>query len=333
MTNIRTLDARALRSAAMIAATLLGTMAPSMLSAQATGDTPPTGVILGCFISQGANASGNVSLRKATALPGTSGLKAACTGTETPFAWNGTGPKGDKGDTGAQGIQGPQGLQGEKGETGATGATGATGPQGPQGDKGDQGIQGIQGPKGDQGIQGIQGIQGEQGPKGDQGIQGVKGDTGPQGIQGEKGETGAQGPQGIQGIQGEKGETGAQGPQGIQGEKGETGATGATGPIRPQGPQGIQGVQGPTGLSGWVRVTGTEQVVAVGTSKTLMVACPAGKSVLGGGFENTDTKGTSNTVLGSYPYNQSTWAVTIFSPSNTTSFTIKPYAICATLTP
>ena len=303
----------------------LGRAVPALVAAVVTGaaalpasaqETPPAGLIYGCYVSNGSNPSGNLSLRLAAWT--TTNLKESCTGQETAFVWNATGP------------QGPQGLHGPQG---ATGLTGATGPQGLKGDKGDTGEQGIQGEKGEkgdkgdtgdqgpQGIQGIQGTQGIQGEKGDQGDKGDPGEQGPQGIQGEKGEKGDKGDTGEQGIQGEKGDTGDQGPQGIQGEVG------------PQGPQGIQGPQGPTGLSGWQRVEGFGATAQQGQVTRLVVACPAGKSVLGGGYENPDSRGTANTVLASFPASQTTWEVHIFNPSGATSFSVKPYAICATVTP
>jgi hypothetical protein len=52
---------------------------------------------------------------------------------------------------------------------------------------------------------------------------------------------------------------------------------------------------------------------------------------IGGGYMNTDSKGTSNTVLGSYPnFTGSAWEVQIHSPSNSAnSFSVVGYAVCA----
>jgi hypothetical protein len=285
----------------------------------------------GGFNGQGnPNGSGNmtrINKQAADALPAPGVASTSCSNSQFEMSWNekgiqgDKGDKGDKGDTGAQGMQGIQGLQGPKGDQGTQGVQGEKGDQGIQGPKGDKGDQGIQGVKGDQGIQGVQG---EKGEKGDQGIQGIQGLQGIQGIQGEKGEPGVKGDKGDQGIQGEKGDQGVQGIQGPKGDKGDTGA---------QGIQGIQGIQGPTGLSGWQRVQGYSDTVREGTTTRLTVTCPAGKSVLGGGYVNPDTKGTNNSVLASFPATQSTWEVQIFNPSGSTSFAVIPYAICATVTP
>jgi len=53
--------------------------------------------------------------------------------------------------------------------------------------------------------------------------------------------------------------------------------------------------------------------------------------VLGGGYSNPDTKGTNNTVLASFPSSPTTWEVQIFNPSGATTFSVVPYAICATV--
>ena len=238
------------------------------------------------------------------------GAPTACTNpNHVMFAWNGQGIQGVKGDKGDQGDVGPQGIQGI---------------QGPQGLKGDQGIQGIQGEKGEQGIQGVKGDKGE---KGDQGIQGL------QGIQGEKGDQGIQGIQGLKGDQGVQGEKGEKGEQGIQGIQGLVGPQGPVGPVGSVGPQGPQGIQGPSGMSGWEKVQGYSGTVREGTTTRLTVTCPAGKSVLGGGYMNPDTRGTNNSVLASFPASQFTWEVQIFNPSGSSSFAVVPFAVCASVAP
>src|SRR5262249_24273493 len=64
-------------------------------------------------------------------------------------------------------------------------------------------------------------------------------------------------------------------PQGPSGPKGDTGATGPQGPAGPQGLAGISGYE-----------EKTQQVfVPVGAFMTISVSCPAGKKVLGGGFD------------------------------------------------
>jgi hypothetical protein len=65
-----------------------------------------------------------------------------CLRTETPLAWNVTGPQGPAGPAGPQGPAGAQGAQGPAGPIGATGATGASGAPGPQGPAGPAGPSG-----------------------------------------------------------------------------------------------------------------------------------------------------------------------------------------------
>jgi len=146
-----------------------------------------------------------------------------------------------------QGQQGLQGIQGPPGQNGSNGADGQPGAQGPPGEPGQQGERGLQGEQGLQGAQGLPGPQGEQGPLGPQG------DQGPQGI---AGADGAPGPQGIQGL---PGQTGAQGPPGPQGPKGDAG-----------------------GVADWQSVAKNESL-PTGAFSEARVACPPGKTVVGGG--------------------------------------------------
>jgi hypothetical protein len=71
----------------------------------------------------------------------------------------------------------------------------------------------------------------------------------------------------------------------------------------------------------------------VGQNTKLNATCPAGKSVFGGGYINPDTRGTANTVIASYPLNQTTWEVVIFNPSGSSTFAVQAYAVCAAIVP
>jgi hypothetical protein len=93
--------------------------------------------------------------------------------------------------------------------------------------------------------------------------------TGPVGPQGRPGPTGVPGLPGPQGVQGE---TGLQGPQGVPGPTGVPGVPG------PQGPQGAPGI------SGYEIVTARSTFDFIG-DKFAIVSCPAGKVVLGGGYD------------------------------------------------
>jgi hypothetical protein len=117
------------------------------------------------------------------------------------------------------------------------------------------------------------------------------------------------------------GTVGPQGPQGPQGPTGPQGNTGTTGP---------QGVQGPPGVSGHeIVVTTVSQTLAKNAQVTIGSNCPAGKSVVGGGFEVSNT---NFLVLSSVPETapQQRWAVTARNiGSNAQTGNIVVRAICA----
>jgi len=219
--------------------------------------------------------------------------------------------------TPGRGPTGPAGPAGPKGDTGAVGPKGDTGAAGPKGDTG------AIGPKGDTGAVGPKGDTGAVGPKGDTGAAGPTGAVGPQGEAGSTGATGAVGP---------KGDTGATGP------KGDTGATGATGATGPQGPMGLMGPLGPQGLPGIsgfvIASTPFAAVTVAGNSTTTMSAsCPAGKNVIGGGYESSQTGGTNYALhpVSMFPSAADTWRVTlrVSGINNAVTITFRVYAICA----
>jgi hypothetical protein len=134
---------------------------------------------------------------------------------------------------------------------------------------------------------------GPRGEKGETGPAGEKGDTGPAGPKGDSGATGPAGPAGakgdpgLAGPAGPKGDTGTAGPAGPQGEQGNPGPTGPMGPPGLPGPQGLPGPTGPAGAPG---ISGYEVVSVVSpfdssAVKVVLVECPAGKVVLGGGAQ------------------------------------------------
>lgn len=129
-------------------------------------------------------------------------------------------------------------------------------------------------------------------------------------------DSGSRGPRGPKGRQGPKG---ARGPAGPQGPKGATGATGATGPAGPQGAfSSVTTVKGPTTLLG---AFGSG---AVGSSSA---ACPAGTTLIGGGWQGG---GISATVSWDAPSAPNTWAVLMTNDDEvSTSF----YAVAQCATP
>jgi collagen triple helix repeat protein len=111
--------------------------------------------------------------------------------------------------------------------------------------------------------------------------------AGPPGPQGPAGPLGPQGPAGPQGKIGPAGPAGPQGKQGLTGPQGPAGPAGPQGPAGAQGPQGPAGAQGPAGPAG-PGLSGLEVVEGLSPlnsddDKTLLVLCPVGKQVMGGG--------------------------------------------------
>jgi hypothetical protein len=170
------------------------------------------------------------------------------------------------------GVTGPQGPQGDLGPQGATGVTGDIGPVGATGVTGDLGPQGATGTTGPQGLVGAVGATG---------MTGAAGQAGP------AGNTGPAGPAGATGVAGSAGAIGATGPAGSQGATGLTGATGS------QGAAGIAGATGATGPAGPAQFTTfsfgeASRTVGDDSAASLLTLCPAGQSVLSGGYEITN---------------------------------------------
>jgi hypothetical protein len=123
-----------------------------------------------------------------------------------------------------------------------------------------------------------QGQTGAQGPKGDPGPPGPKGDPGPAGADGAPGAKGDKGDPGAPGEKGDKGDPGAPGADGGPGAKGDKGDPGAP------GAKGDTGPQGPPGVSGYT-VVSISATIPAGQGAAGTLACPAGKKVLGGGWD------------------------------------------------
>jgi len=129
-----------------------------------------------------------------------------------------------------------------------------------------------------------------------------------------------------------------QGPAGQQGPIGPVGPMGPMGPIGPVGTTGPQGEQGPQGLPGPAGMSGLEVVqVNSGTLNEfridVVVECPAGKQVLGGGFA---TAGNNQyvTVMANAPQFNNLWVVSLFQSDLTDRlWSVQAYAICASVAP
>ena len=183
---------------------------------------------------------------------------------------------------------------------------------------------------------------GNPGPEGPQGPAGADGAVGPQGPAGADGAVGPQGPAGADGADGADGAIGPQGPAGADGADGADGANGLDGAVGPQGPAGADGAdgavgpQGPAGADGADGVSGYQIVSSSGTSGffastfAVTAACPAGKSVVGGGGNVSP-----NAYLrGSLPSTSGTWTVRAGKRSEAFGpIAVQAYAICVTLAP
>jgi hypothetical protein len=309
-----------------------------------SGDTTATLELEGCSnvisVHTLLGASGNsktykITITKAGCVQGAQGAQGV-PGVEGPSGPQGpqgdagpAGPKGDNGETGASGAQGSQGPKGDKGDPGSQGPQGETGHSGPKGDKGDKGDIGAQGPQGEIGHSGPKGDKGDKGDPGAQGPQGEIGHSGPKGDKGDKGDIGAQG---VRGDKGDRGEIGAQGPKGDKGEVGLPGMQGA------QGPQGSVGPQGLPGLSGVQNVAGNLVIISSQTSGTTIATCPAGKTVIAGGYMTELPAGSMSSlpnmqVFSSVPAGTASWRVSGFNADSGLSgkkdLTLTAYAICA----
>ncbi len=114
----------------------------------------------------------------------------------------------------------------------------------------------------------------------------------------------------------------------------EVGPQGPEGPPGPQGPPGPEGPQGPAGVSGYeqVRVLSTYDVSAF---KQVLVPCPSGKVVVGGGYYVGYGEGTSFgsiTVYQNMPNNDgSGWVVGADNPEGG-SWSLEGFALCVSAT-
>ena len=115
----------------------------------------------------------------------------------------------------------------------------------------------------------------------------------------------------MQGLQ-VQGLTGDQGIQGIQGLKGDA------------GPSGISGYQVVVGDAGSSSTQGQDIAISGAT-------CPAGKSVLGGGYSIDDSSFDSRATA-SGPEGSNEWVVGTASTSPTDNYAVTAYAICARVT-
>jgi hypothetical protein len=115
-----------------------------------------------------------------------------------------------------------------------------------------------------------------------------------------------------------KGRLGLQGPQGAQGSQGATGS---------------QGAQGPPGLSAYEQVH-RQILVNAGADANVSASCPAGKKVIGGGFDietPTDVKVySSEPTDGAGNFSDTIWVAFVHNAGSVTR-QVTVTAICATV--
>ncbi len=126
------------------------------------------------------------------------------------------------------------------------------------------------------------------------------------------------------------GPKGATGPPGDAGPRGDVGTgpkgdPGAAGPAGDPGDQGPKGDPGPSGLSGWERVANDMNTLNTATS-TGTQTCPAGKSLVGGGFRIMGASKGTLLVTGNLP--SAAWTVQVQRWFDFGTWDLRTIAIC-----
>jgi len=109
---------------------------------------------------------------------------------------------------------------------------------------------------------------------------------------------------------------------------------GVPGPQGPQEPQGEQGPAGPQGEQGLPGLSDVERVfesfTSVALTKSVVVSCPEGKEVLGGGGQTGGANPTDTVLTDSYPLSGARWQVKAEKTSGLLQeWQLTAYAVCA----
>lgn len=99
-----------------------------------------------------------------------------------------------------------------------------------------------------------------------------------------------------------------------------------TGPQGPAGPQGPTGPKGDPGLSGYEQITRSYTLQA-GSGFGLTASCPAGKSVLGGGYQYIPASLTAPSISYDGPFG-TVWRINGVNTTGVT-ITLNVFAVCA----
>jgi hypothetical protein len=114
----------------------------------------------------------------------------------------------------------------------------------------------------------------------------------------------------------------------LRGQRGPAGQTGATGPAGATGASGPQGPSGPAGTAGIAQVTSvlsTPTTIPGNSVDTAVATCPAGSTVVGGGFVVSNTAVRAVTAYRDSPTTYTVMGANTSASSNT----ITAQAICA----
>ena len=143
-----------------------------------------------------------------------------------------------------------------------------------------------------------------------------------------------QGPQGPVGLQGPAGINGTNGTPGAQGATGQIGPIGPIGPAGATGPSGAVGPQGPAGSAsgtGYVIRSSSFSVRAATNHTAIVLDCPAGLVLFGGGVSFNDAIGSSEitpVLIGSGPVSSVSWRVDIQNLNASRDFNYGLFVMC-----
>lgn len=114
------------------------------------------------------------------------------------------------------------------------------------------------------------------------------------------------------------------------GERGAPGAPGGNGVDGKDGRNGVDSKDGKDGISGWERVVGPFSTDSEDV-RTVTADCPAGKTVVGAGFETGSVSDPREVVVfNSFAADEDSWSVSARSDATNDdeSFAIRAYALC-----
>ena len=143
----------------------------------------------------------------------------------------------------------------------------------------------------------------------------------------------------VAGPAGPQGEAGPAGAKGDTGPAGAQGPAGPTGPIGPAGPAGPQGAQGPAGSGGLLpKLIVRDSIdIAPGRFGRAVATCPAGSTIMAGGFQFSFFDRAYTKIVGSEPLfvsgsaRPNAWAAEAFNEDVSAGAIrrIYAYALCA----